>query len=176
MTSEEFKKNIIPLGNKLYGFAFRFLKDSDEAKDAIQDIYIKLWKLKDKLHEYNSIEAFAMRVTRNYCLDKIKLKKTVSLEVNPPYENQVKEKDPQQMLEINDKIKNVRKVMEQLPEQQRMIIELKDVEGYSYEEIEKVLDLNINTIRVNLSRARKRIKEALIQIENYGSQGNKAFA
>lgn len=176
MTSEDFKKNIIPLGNKLYGFAFRFLKDSDETKDAIQDIYIKLWKLRDKLNEYNSVEAFAMRVTRNYCLDKIKLKRTVSLEANTPYEKQIKEKDPQQMLEINDKIKNVRKIMEQLPEQQRMIIELRDVEGYSYEEIEKIMDININTIRVNLSRARKRIKEALIQIENYGSQGNKAFA
>ena len=80
------------------------------------------------------------------------------------------------MLEVNDNIENVRKIMEQLPEQQRMIIELRDVEGYSYEEIEKILDININTIRVNLSRARKRIKEALIQIENYGSQGNKAFA
>ncbi len=176
MTSEEFKKNVIPLGNKLYSFAFRLLKDSDETKDAIQDIFVKLWKLREKLDEYNSIEAFAMRVTRNHCLDKIKLKKTVSLEVNPPYDKQVKEKDPQQMLEVNDKIKNVRKIMEQLPEQQRMIIELRDVEGYSYEEIEKIMDININTIRVNLSRARKRIKETLIQIENYGSQGNKAFA
>jgi RNA polymerase sigma factor (sigma-70 family) len=58
--------------------------------------------------------------------------------------------------------------MQSLPEQQRIIIQLRDVEGYEFEKIADILSININTIRVNLSRARKKIKESIINIENHG--------
>ena len=79
MTAEAFKENILPLNRKLLGFANRFMNDFDDAKDIVQEIYIKLWAMRANLDKYNSVEALAMRMTRNLCLDKIKLKKTVPL-------------------------------------------------------------------------------------------------
>ena len=79
MTEKVFKENILPLNRKLLGFANRFMQDLDEAKDIVQEIYIKLWRMRSELDKYNSVEALAMRMTRNLCLDKIKLKKTVPL-------------------------------------------------------------------------------------------------
>ena len=79
MTAEAFKENILPLNRKLLGFANRFMQDIDDAKDIVQEIYVKLWNMRSDLDKYNSVEALAMRMTRNLCLDKIKLKKTVPL-------------------------------------------------------------------------------------------------
>jgi RNA polymerase sigma factor (sigma-70 family) len=168
MTKEEFKIQVVPVGEKLYRLAYRLLKDPDDAKDALQEVYIKLWKLKDRLKEYNSIEAFAMTITKNHCLDKIKLKKTVTLESKHTYYKSNDDIDPQIQLELKDDIKNISKLLSLLPEQQRIILELRDMEGYSYEEIEEVMNLPVNTIRVNLSRARKKIREFLIKMNSYG--------
>lgn len=59
----------------MLGFANRFMTDFDDAKDVVQEIFIKLWSMRNELNKYNSVEALAMRMTRNLCLDKIKLKK-----------------------------------------------------------------------------------------------------
>ena len=168
MTKEEFKIQVIPIGEKLYRLAYRLLNDPDDAKDALQDVYIKLWKLKDKLAEYKSVEAFAMTITKNHCLDKIKLKKTVPLESKHTYNKSNDDMDPQIKLELKDDMKNINKLLSLLPEQQRIILELRDIEGYSYEEIEEVMNLPVNAIRVNLSRARKKIRKFLIKINSYG--------
>ena len=65
MTTEAFKENILPLNRKLLGFANRFLNDLDESKDIVQEIYIKLWRMRNELDKYNSVEALAMRMTRS---------------------------------------------------------------------------------------------------------------
>lgn len=176
MTKEEFKIKIVPLGDKLYRLAYRFLQDPDDAKDAVQEVYLKFWKMKDKLQQYNSVEAFAVTVTKNHCLDKIKLKKTVLLEGKHTYDKPNDEHNPQDKLELKDNVNNIKKILNVLPEQQRIIVELRDMEGYSYEEIGEVLDLPVNTIRVNLSRARKRIREILIKINSYGFDKGTAIA
>lgn len=168
MTREEFKIQVVPFGEKLYRLAYRFLKDPDDAKDALQEVYIKLWNLKDKLKEYKSIEAFAVTVTKNHCLDKMKLKRTVPLEAKHTYDRSNEDADPQLKLELKEDIKRVTDLLSLLPEQQRMILELKDIEGYSYEEIEEVMNVPVNTIRVNLSRARKKIRELILKINSYG--------
>ena len=72
MNVEDFKIQVLPLQDKLYSFSLRFLGDSEDAKDAVQEVLIKLWKLRDNLENYRSILAFAMTVTRNHCLDRIK--------------------------------------------------------------------------------------------------------
>jgi RNA polymerase sigma factor (sigma-70 family) len=68
------------LKDKLYRFALRLLGDGEEARDAVQETFLKLWNLRDKLNMYRSLEAFSMTIIKNYCLDKIKARRTVSLE------------------------------------------------------------------------------------------------
>jgi len=176
MTEKLFKDTVLPLNRKLLGFAKRFISDIDEAKDVVQEIYIKLWNMRDDLDQYNSVEALAMRMTRNLCLDKIKLKKTVPLNntlIKEEADNNgwMKEKEE----EITIAVKRAKKIIETLDEPQRTIMQLRDMQSYDYEEIAQILNMNVNTIRVSLSRARKKVKEELInKFYNHGSEKNKS--
>lgn len=174
MTAEAFKENILPLNRKLLGFANRFMQDIDDSKDIVQEIYVKLWKMRDDLGKYNSIEALAMRMTRNLCLDKIKLKKTVSLNgiVKEELSDEILSNERQS--EIKIAALRAKNAIEKLDEPQKTIMQLRDIEGYDYDEIAQILNMNVNTIRVSLSRARKKVREFLLnKYYNHGSEKNK---
>lgn len=173
MTEEIFKKEILPLNRKLLGFANRFIMDIDDAKDVVQEIFIKLWSMRNELDKYNSVEALAMRMTRNLCLDKIKLKKTVSMDgvIKDEAENPISN---ERQGELNIAVSRAKAAIEKLEEPQRTIMQLRDIEGYDYDEIAQILNMNVNTLRVSLSRARKKVKEYLIKnFYNHGSETNK---
>lgn len=175
MTAEAFKENILPLNRKLLGFANRFMQDLDDARDIVQEIYVKLWKMREDLDKYNSVEALAMRMTRNLCLDKIKLKKTVSLNsvVREECTDELKEED--KLNEQKLAIRRVKQTIEMLDEPQKSIIQLRDIEGYEYEEIAQILNMNVNTVRVSLSRARKKVREHIMtKYYNHGSEKEKS--
>lgn len=173
MTSTEFKTQILPFNSKLLGFANRFMNDLDEAKDVVQEIYIKLWRMRDDLAKYNSVEALAMRMTRNLCLDKIKLKKTVPL--NGVERNLTEQENSTKEAEILLAANRAKQAINQLDEPQKTIMQLRDLEGYDYNEIGEVLNMNVNTVRVNLSRARKKVREYLLsKYYNHGSIKNKS--
>ncbi len=165
MNSEEFKKDVFVLKDKLYRFSKRILNDATEAEDITQEVLLKLWDLRKKLNQYNSIEAFAMTTTRNLCLDRIRRKKL-------SYE---KEKEVvQQLYYKDDKIeqKEIKLIIiaaiNNLPEPQKTIMHLRDIEDYDYEEIAEVVNMKIETLRVNLSRARSKVREEIKKVMNYG--------
>lgn len=166
MTLENFKIEVLPLKHKLFRLAKRMLLNTAEAEDMVQEVLIRLWARKDKLNELRSIEAFAMTITKNLCLDKLKSKRNKTDELTESREP-VSFSTPYNSLEMSDSYKKVLKIIDSLPEQQRMIIHLRDIEGYEYEEISEVMNLSVNTIRVNLSRARKKVKETMIKMHNY---------
>jgi RNA polymerase sigma-70 factor (ECF subfamily) len=173
MDAAEFKEKVIPLSGKLFHFARLLLKDHAEAEDSVQEIFLKLWKMRNELAEYNNLEAFAMRVTRNWCLDRLKAKKPVYIEsYSLGYELHSEVENPLRMLENTDQMTTIRKHMQTLPEQQQTIIRLRDMDGYEYEEIAAIMGMNVNAVRVNLSRARNSIREHLIKIGNYGQPAN----
>jgi len=78
MIARDFKTNILPVSKKLLRFAIQFLKDEVEAKDVVQDVFLKLWQKRDELEKVENIEAFTMRMTRNRCLDVIRAGKTIN--------------------------------------------------------------------------------------------------
>jgi RNA polymerase sigma factor (sigma-70 family) len=163
MTAEEFKITLLPLKNKLFRLAIRLLDNRQEAEDIVQDVYLKIWKLKNDLGKYKSIEALMMTMTRNMCLDNLKRKsnKFSSLNENMHHSEQV---DFSVKEEQKDKVEKVKLLIQNLPEQQKTIIHLRDVEGYDFEEIMKITSYDLNYIRVNLSRARKKIRETINNI------------
>lgn len=176
MDIEAYKREVLPLKDKLYRFALRLLGDGEEARDAVQETFLKLWNLREKLALYKSVEAFSMTMIKNHCLDKIKARRTISMEqvmIHPVSERNEPTEERYETLEAYDR---VRKLMEELPEQQRVIIQLRDVEGYDFEEISEITEMKVNAIRVNLSRARKQIREMYFKTENYGNRGSKGFA
>ena len=76
MEQEEFKLRVFSLKDKLYRFSKRILNDAEEARDITQDVLMKLWNMRNKLHSYNSIEALAMTMTKNMSLDKTRRRNT----------------------------------------------------------------------------------------------------
>ncbi len=169
MSEKEFRNIVLPLNRKIFAYALSFLKNDTDARDALQDIYLKLWKMKDQLNELNNLEAFCIRITRNYCLDRIKLKKNhLSIEDISLSEDITEAKTRNDNANLQkQQLNSIRKHMNSLPETQRTIMLLKDFEGYDYDEISDILHININTIRVNLSRARKAVRKKYLNSTSY---------
>jgi RNA polymerase sigma-70 factor (ECF subfamily) len=176
MKSDEFKKMVLPFGKKLFHFARFLLKDEYLAQDAVQEVYIKLWNMRKDLVKISNLEAFAVKITKNWCLDRMKLKKPVFIEdYSTGFDRQTDIHIPDEILEKNEKIKNLYTVLETMPEQQRMLIKLRDIDGYGLDEIAEITGLNEVTVRVNLSRARKRIREEIMKIESYGFKKSRSI-
>ena len=167
MNSEEFKMQVLPLNTKLYYFALRYLKDSEDAKDAVQEVFVKLWVISDKLGSYSKLKSFIYTVTRNLCLDKLKAKRTYSLPETNKMEP-VQSGTPAKELDDYERLQLVKNIIDGLPEQQRHVVQLRDIDECTFEEIAEILDMELNAIRVNLSRARKKIRDEVAKIYDYG--------
>ena len=160
MTRAEFDQLVQMQGRKLYGFAFRILRNQEEAEDVVQEVFIKLWKMGGKLGEYNSIDALATTMTKNYCIDLLrKQKNNFKGDFNTIDYQNLTTPSPQEQLETKELGEILNNIIEKLPEAYQIVIKLRDIEGVSYEEIAEKTDLNINTLRVTLSRARKLIRD-----------------
>ncbi|PSR56380.1 RNA polymerase subunit sigma-24 [Adhaeribacter arboris] len=167
MDLQTFKQKVLPVKDKLFRLAKTMLRHHEEAEDALQEVFLKLWTNQHKLDACNSVEAFAMTVTKNLCLDKLKVKTPKHLADVTAMELESSYTTPQQSYELSNSAEVMRRLVDQLPEQQKLILHLRDVEGYSFEEIEQITQLPLNTIRVTLSRARKLVRERFLKIEKY---------
>jgi len=167
MNQSEFLHQVMPFKDKVFRLAKRLLVSTEEAEDATQELFFKLWKNKGKLTNYKSVEAFAMTMTKNYCFDRLKSKQASNLTL---IHSNYKENGTslQKIIELKDSVSLVHRLIDDLPEQQKLIIQLRDVEQYEFEEIGKMLEMKPTAVRVSLSRARKTIKEQLIKQHNYG--------
>jgi RNA polymerase sigma-70 factor (ECF subfamily) len=156
----------MPLKDKLYRLAKRILVSKDEAEDAVQEIFMKLWKGKQQIENYKSPEAFAITMTKNYCLDRLKSKQASNLKI--VHSNYQTSENIERNIEANDGVELVFQIMETLPEQQKLVLQLRDVEQFEFSEIAKMLESNETAIRVALSRARKTVRDEMIKKYNYG--------
>jgi RNA polymerase sigma-70 factor (ECF subfamily) len=167
MKQVEFLNVVMPFKDKLYRLAKRLLVSSEEAEDATQEILLKLWTKNKAMSNYKNVEAFAMTMTKNFCLDRLKSKQAGNLKL--VHSNYTDENTSlQKQVEANDSVSWVQKIMEELPEQQKLVLQLRDVEEYDYDEIAEILDMQPTAIRVALSRARKTVREKLMQKHSYG--------
>ncbi len=166
MKVSDFNNLVLPIQEKIFRLSRRLLVSSDAAQDATQDVLIKLWDKKDDLDEINNVEAFAMTMTKNHCLDQLRLKRNQNLRlVHSNYENS--EVDPHEKLEAKQELKTVEMLMEKLPENQKMILHMRQIEGYEYDKICEIMDMNATAVRVALSRARKTLVEELSKIKKH---------
>lgn len=177
MDAARFNSLVLPISKKLLHFAFQMLHDKGEAEDTVQEVILKLWKIRDSLENYNSLEAFAMKITKNWCLDRLKAKKPVYIEgYQKGFDRLEADENPQKQMEKEDRLKLLATVLENLPEPQRLIIQLRDIEGLEFEQIAEIMDSNINALRVSLSRARNKMKEELTKYNEYGYYRNTGAA
>lgn len=170
MHKKDFQQTIIPLADKVYRLAYRLVEDPYEAEDIVQDVFLKLWDMRKKLSSIENIEAFTMSMTKRVGIDKlrhkkIKLKHAPSIRLELLNNGNEREDHNEVFKEINHTINN-------LPTTQKQIVVLRDVEGFSYEEIANITGLTVNNLRVSLSRIRKSIKEVVKKKFDYGLRKN----
>lgn len=168
MDFTDFESQVLPVKNKLYRLAYLLLQNKEEAEDILQEVFLKLWASRHKLHAYRSIEAFSMCMTKNMCINKLKLKKRTQSVGDMHLDISIQEPDPGDRFEQVNDLHTVQKLMSNLPMQQKLILQLRDVEALSFEEIEQATGLNLNNIRVLLSRARKNIRSQFLKLNSYG--------
>ena len=149
---------ILPLKNEMYRLALRITLNSQEAEDVGQDVVIRLWQMRERLDGIDSIDAYALRMTRNLALDRSRMRvnQTERLEdITPPV---VTTHDG---LEADERIDMVRRMMEQLPEKQRTCMHLRDFDGHTYHEIADITGLSEEQVKVSIHRARHFVKARL---------------
>jgi RNA polymerase sigma factor (sigma-70 family) len=160
MTRADFSELVQKLSRKLYGYAFRILQNQEESEDAVQEIFIKLWNMGEKLEEYASIDALAATMTRNYCIDQFRKKKNINSEdCNVQEYTHITSPSPYDQMEQLESYDIIHEIIDNLPDIYKIIIKLREIDGLSYDEIAEKTNQNINTLRVTLSRARRIIRE-----------------
>ena len=161
MDAERFKRELLPYHRKLFAVAYKLMENSNDAADLVQDAYLKLWEKRDALEHIDNFEAFAIATVRHLCLDQLRstrynqARDWVELERAP---------DPsdEEQTELSDKARQVRHLIRQLPEAQQQVVRMRDIQGCTIDEIAQTTGLQASNIRVMLSRARKRIREAFL--------------
>jgi RNA polymerase sigma factor (sigma-70 family) len=169
MNIEAFQNRVLPAKNKLYRFALRFLNNEEEAKDVVQEVFIRVWNGREQMNEIQNWEAWCMRITRNLSLDRIRSmtrKKTQPIEETFNVRHDAL--TPHEATESLESMERITHLIAGLPEKQRQIIHLRDVEGYSYNEICDIMEIDLNQVKVNLFRARNAVREKLMKIDAYG--------
>ncbi len=167
MNQNEFITLIAPFKDKVFRLAKRLLVSNEEAQDATQDILVKLWDKKNGLENYASVEAFAMTMTKNYCLDQLKSKRADNLTLVYSNYSEV-DSSLEKVIEFQDSVNKVHEIIEGLSNQQKLIIQLRDIEQYEFDEIAEITGIKETAIRVALSRARQTVREKLIKKHQYG--------
>ena len=157
MNRQAFQETWIPLQGRFYRMAFYILEDEADAKDVVQDLYLKLWNLRDHLEIIREPSAYGALMLKNLCIDHIRRSQpATSLE-----EGMIIKGPPDEELELREDVAAVQKAIGLLPESQRKLLSLRVIQGLSYEEISQQTGLSGLNIRVQVSLARKKLKQLL---------------
>ena len=161
----------MPATDKMYRYAFSILRNRDIAHDVVQDCLMKIWQNRKKLPEIRSIDSWVMRITRNQCYDWVKVNR-FSLHADREIErddNALRESiDTDQKILVNDQQNWLDKVVESLPQKQKEVYHLREVEEMNYQEIAEILSLSLGKVKITLHRSRAKIRETIKKIEAYG--------
>lgn len=141
---------------KFLRIAMHILPSEDDAADALQDAFCRLWPKRDSIESEAEAEALTTTTLRNICIDKTRKRKVNTIPIDEEHDRCEEEGNE----DIEERFQEVKHIIEkELTIQQKEILELRDIKGYSFEEIAEKLSTSENAIRMNLSRARKKIRD-----------------
>lgn len=172
MTAERdyFIKTIIPLKNKLFRKALFITGSIEDSEDIVQDVMITLWNKRAGWDEINNMEVYAMVLTKNLALDRIKLKAgrndSIDGKADCNYLND--NSNPLDNIIQKDEQMLVWRIIEQLSEYHKKLVILRDFHEHTYLEIAEIMQTSEAQVKVNLYRARQKIKEIYLKIDKYG--------
>lgn len=170
MDAADFKQQFLPCHQKLFRVAFQLMGNARDAEDMVQDAYLKLWDRRGQLAEVVNAEAYSVTLIKNLCYDALRHNRLEEDERAPEELCLPAECNVISETEQRDEVNQIHRLIGRLPHQQKLVMTLRDMNGYSFEEIEQATGLNAVNIRVLLSRARKKIREQFYAIVNYESR------
>lgn len=155
MTNTEFKNRFLPLHKELYRVAVRILGNSNEAEDAVQNLFVKLWERRDTLDSVENDEAYCRQLLKNICIDRWREMQRHEQQSLDKEKTDICE-EPYSEEEINDKKKFLRAFLARQHERQRRIFMLR-LQGNTYDEIERLTGLSATSLRVTVSRLKREL-------------------
>lgn len=168
MQEISFRNDILPLKDKLFRLALRITFNRAEAEDVVQETLIRVWNKRDEWPQFGSIEAYCLTVAKNLAIDRSQKKEAQNVELTPEMEEESEASGPYDQLINKERMSIIHRLINELPEKQRLIMQLRDIEGESYKEIAKILNLTEEQVKVNLFRARQKVKQRYLEIDEYG--------
>lgn len=173
MSDQIFNQQILPAKDKMFRFAFRLLYSAnagaEDARDVVQDALLKIWDQKEKLKQVNNPEAWCMQITKNLCIDRLRALKVRQNAVQQltRAEEQVVHQEHHETEAQTASMNEIKKMINELPKKYKMVIHLREVEGFTYQEIAEITEWKMSEVKVNLFRARKKLKEQLMNSKVY---------
>lgn len=164
MNNDKFHQIILPLKDKLYRLAFSIVRDETEAEDILQDVFLKLWSKKDEWSDIENLEAYCYRATKNLALDRMTAlisRKTENIEPEKEYRAFVETDNPHKNFVQREQQSIIYKCIDDLSENQKLVFQLREIEGLSYREISETLEITEDLVKISLFRARRKMKELL---------------
>lgn len=168
MKKLSFRDDVLPLKDKIFRLALRITLSRAEAEDIVQDVLIKVWNRRDDLAEVDSIEAYSLTVCRNLSLDRLQRKENDNINLDDAPPTEADDAPPDLQMIRNERIDNIKRLIERLPIPQRAAMQLRDMEGKTYKEISAITGQTEEQVKVNIFRARQYIRKQIEKIENYG--------
>ena len=171
--SDSFNQLVERYQNRAYGLCYRMLGDADAAADVAQDAFISAYRHLPSLR--GEFRPWLMRIVANACRDVLRSNKrhpSVSLDTNPRDEDESPalqiadtNPNPEEHLMRAEMHRTIRVALLQIPQDQRTVVILSDIEGMTYDEIAEVTGANIGTVKSRLNRARSRLREIFSEAE-----------
>jgi len=171
MKKISFRNDILPLKNELYRLALRITLNPAEAEDVVQETLIKVWNRREQWDHLDSIEAFCLTICRNLSLDKMRKMENQNpslVEAQHDAPDRSYASNPEEQAMQQDRVRLIRRLINELPEKQRSVMQLRDFEGKSYKEIAAIMAISEEQVKINIFRARQAIKQKFIEAEKYG--------
>lgn len=165
MKELDFRTDVLPLKDKIFRLALCITFDREESEDITQDTLVRVWERRNEWHQIENIEAYCLTICRRMAVDYVRKKKLKSDKeqdiANYQFSFVHTETTPDEILDQRQRVMAVQQLIDQLPEVQRTIIQLRDIEGMRYDEIALSTGLTETQVKVYLHRARKKIRENL---------------
>ena len=168
MKEISFRDDVLPLKDMLYRLALRITLDTAEAEDVVQDTLIRVWEHRAEWDEIASLQAYSQTICRHLALDVANKAGHGNLQLDEDLQIKTNQAGVEEKLQWQEKLSLVKRLMDSLPEVQRTIMELSDIEGRTYQEIAIAMGLTETQVKVYLHRARTKIKTKVEEIEEYG--------
>ncbi len=164
MKPSEFNHIILPMRDELLGYARSVTRSEDNAEDLVQEVMLRLWDMRSRLSSEGRLKSLAMTMVRNMFLDQ---QRHESHSAAMPDNVDIAVDD--RRAELRDETRIIRDIVAQLPPLQQQIFRMKEIEGYTAEEIMQITGCTADNLRRNLSRARTKIRETYIKIMMKGT-------